>query len=49
MVVEAFRNVPQDDWEFLLDRSLSGRLEIESYQSIVSELVFARRGMQLVH
>jgi response regulator RpfG family c-di-GMP phosphodiesterase len=49
MVVEAFRNVPQDDWEFLHDRSLMGRLENQSYQSIVSELVFARRGLQFVH
>jgi len=49
MVVDAFRSVPQDDWEFLHDRSLRGRLENQSYQSIVSELVFARRDLQLVH
>ena len=49
MVVEAFRNVPQEDWEFLHDRSLRGRLENQSFQSIVSELVFARRDLQLVH
>jgi len=49
MVVEAFRNIPASDWEFLHDRSLMGRLENQSYQSIVSELVFARRGMELVH
>lgn len=49
MVVEAFRSVPQDDWEFLHDRSLTGRLENQSFQSLVSELVFARRGVQLVH
>jgi len=49
MVVEAFRNVPPEDWEFLHERSLMGRRENQSYQTIVSELVFARRGMQLVH
>jgi len=49
MVVEAFRNIPASDWEFLHDRSLMGRLENQSYQSIVSELVFARLGMELVH
>ena len=49
MVVEAFRNVPREDWEFLHERSLMGRLENQSYQTIVSELAFARRGMQMVH
>jgi HD-GYP domain-containing protein (c-di-GMP phosphodiesterase class II) len=49
IVVEAFRNVPAEDWEFLHDRSLMDRRESQSYQTIVSELVFARRGMQLVH
>ena len=49
MVVEAFRHIPPEDWEFLNDRSLRGRLETQSFQTIVSELVFARRGLHMVH
>ena len=49
MVVEAFSNVPHEDWEFLHERSLMNRMENQSFQTIVSELVFARRGMQMVH
>jgi response regulator RpfG family c-di-GMP phosphodiesterase len=49
MVVEAFENVPREDWEFLHEHSLKGRPENQSYETIVSELVFARRGLQMVH
>jgi response regulator RpfG family c-di-GMP phosphodiesterase len=49
MVVDAFRRVPHEDWEFLHERSLMNRMENQSYQTIVSELVFARRGLQMVH
>src|SRR5262249_15204790 len=47
LVVDAFRNIPREDWEFLHERSLLGRIENQSFQSIVSELVFARRGLQM--
>lgn len=49
MVVEAFRQVPPEDWEFLHERSLMNRAESQSFRDIVSDLVFARRGMHLVH
>lgn len=49
MVVDAFRQIPSDDWEFLHERSLTGRMENQSFQTIVSELVFTRRGLQMVH
>jgi response regulator RpfG family c-di-GMP phosphodiesterase len=49
LVVEAFRNVPYEDWEFLHERSLQGRMESQSFQTIVADLVFARRGLQMVH
>lgn len=49
VVVDAFCQVPREDWEFLHERSLMDRLENQSFQTIVSELVFARRGLQLVH
>jgi len=49
MVVDAFRQIPAEDWEYLHERSLMGRMENQSFQSIVSELVFTRRGLQMVH
>jgi HD-GYP domain-containing protein (c-di-GMP phosphodiesterase class II) len=49
VVVEAFRQIPPEDWEYLHERSLMGRMENQSFQSIVSELVFTRRGLQMVH
>jgi len=49
IVVEAFKNVPAEDWEYLHERSLMGRMENQSFQTIVSEMVFTRRGLQMVH
>lgn len=49
MVVEAFRQIPPEDWEYLHERSLMGRMENQSFQALVSELVFTRRGLQMVH
>jgi putative two-component system response regulator len=49
LVVEAFCNVPEEDWEFLHERSLMNRMENQSFQTIVSEMVFVRRGLQMVH
>jgi response regulator RpfG family c-di-GMP phosphodiesterase len=49
LIVDAFRQVPEEDWEFLHERSLMDRPESQSYRSVVSELVFARRGLELVH
>jgi len=49
VVVDAFRQIPSEDWEYLHERSLMGRMESQSFQSIVSELVFTRRGLQMVH
>jgi putative two-component system response regulator len=48
MIVEAFREVPEEDWEYLHERSLMERVDNQSFQSIVSELVVAH-GLQLVH
>jgi putative two-component system response regulator len=49
MIVEAFKNIPREDWEFLHERSLMSLTENQSFQTIVSDLVFARRSLQLVH
>ena len=49
MVVDAFRQVPEEDWTFLHERSLLDRLENQSFQAIVEELVLERRDLQMVH
>ena len=49
LVVDAFRAIPQEDWEYLHERSLQNRTEKQSYQSLVAELVFTRRGLVMVH
>lgn len=49
IVVDAFKHIPQEDWEYLHERSLMGRMENQSFQTIVSELIFTRRGLQMVH
>lgn len=48
-VVEAFKNVPEEDWEILRERSLSDRKESQSFRAIVSKLVYAERSLELVH
>ena len=48
-VVESFCNIPREDWEYLHDRSRNGRMESQSFQTIVAELVFSRRDLQFVH
>lgn len=49
MVVEAFRNIPQEDWEVLRERSLTGKQEVYSFQAVVAELVYSRRQFEMVH
>lgn len=49
IVVEAFKNVPREDWETLRLRSLKDKQEIFSFQAIVAELVYSRRQFELVH
>lgn len=50
MIVEAFKNIPKQDWEVLRERSLMDKQEVHSLQAIVSELVYAQnRQMELVH
>lgn len=48
-IVEAFKNVPREDWEILRERSLKDRQEISAYQSVVAELVYAKHRIELVH
>jgi response regulator RpfG family c-di-GMP phosphodiesterase len=49
LVIEAFKNIPKEDWEILRARSLSEKEESFSFQAIVSELVYSRRPLELVH
>jgi response regulator RpfG family c-di-GMP phosphodiesterase len=49
MVVEAFKNVPPEDWEVLRVRSLTDKQEVYSFQAVVAELVFSRQQFEMVH
>jgi response regulator RpfG family c-di-GMP phosphodiesterase len=48
-IVEAFKNVPREDWEILRERSLKERQEISTYQAVVAELVYSKHHVELVH
>jgi HD-GYP domain-containing protein (c-di-GMP phosphodiesterase class II) len=49
MVVEAFKNIPKEDWENLKLRSLKDKHEIFSSQEIVAELVKSKNYFEMVH
>lgn len=49
VVVDAFRRVPLEDWDFLRERSVREKQEVFSFQSIVEELVRSRSEAELVH
>ena len=49
MTVEAFKNIPKEDWEILRERSLMDKSEVFSFQAVVAELVYSRRQFEMVH
>ncbi|QQS39960.1 MAG: HD domain-containing protein [Acidobacteriota bacterium] len=49
LVVEAFRSVPREDWDFLRERSVKTKQEVFSFQAIVEDLVRSKREVELVH
>lgn len=49
LIVEAFKNVPPEDWTILRQRSIREKQELSSFQAIVAELVYARQPVELVH
>lgn len=49
LIVEAFKSVPPEDWVILRERSVREKQELSSFQAIVSELVYARQPLELVH
>lgn len=48
-VVEAFKNIPKEDWEILRERSLNEKQENFSFQAVVAELVYAKKSLEMVH
>jgi putative nucleotidyltransferase with HDIG domain len=49
LIVEAFKNIPQEDWEVLRERSLTDKQEVYSFQTVVAELVHSRQQFEMVH
>lgn len=48
-VVDAFMQVPREDWDYLRERSVKNKQEVYSFQTVVEELVRSRREVELVH
>ena len=49
MIVEAFKQIPPEDWNILRERSLKDKQEVYSFQAVVAELVYSRQQFELVH
>ena len=49
MIVEAFKNVPKEDWEILRERSLKNKQEMFSFQEIVEKLIHSQKHLEMVH
>lgn len=49
LIVEAFKNIPKDDWDVLRQRSLRDKPDTHSFQAIVSELVHTQQTLEMVH
>ncbi|MGH9819401.1 MAG: HD-GYP domain-containing protein, partial [Pyrinomonadaceae bacterium] len=49
LVVDAFRNVPREDWEILLERSLLEKKETVPPQLVVASLVYSEKQLEMVH
>ena len=49
LIVEAFKNIPKEDWEILRERSIKDKQEVYSFQAVVAELVHSRQQFELIH
>lgn len=49
LVVEAFKNIPPEDWQVLRERSMTEKQEVFSFQAVVAELVYSRQQFEMVH
>lgn len=48
-VVDAFKRIPKEDWEFLRERSLREKTDIASFQSVVDELLQMKAPVEFVN
>lgn len=48
-VVEAFKQVPPEDWETLRQRSLMERKEVLSFQAVVADLISYGNQLEMIH
>jgi putative nucleotidyltransferase with HDIG domain len=48
-VIDAFKNIPKEDWEILRERSLKDKRDSHSFQAIVSELVHTQQSLEMIH
>jgi putative nucleotidyltransferase with HDIG domain len=49
LIVEAFKNIPKEDWEVLRERSVTDKQEVYSFQAVVADLVHSRQQFELIH
>jgi HD-GYP domain-containing protein (c-di-GMP phosphodiesterase class II) len=49
LIIEAFKVIPKEDWEILRERSLSEKEANFSFQSVVAELVYSRKPLEMIH
>lgn len=49
LIVEAFKNIPKEDWEVLRERSIKDKQEVYSFQAVVADLVHSRQQFELIH
>lgn len=49
VVVEAFKNVPREDWDMLRERSLRVKTDVASFQAVVEDLMRSRSAGELVN
>lgn len=49
IIVEAFKQIPKEDWEVLRQRSLTEKQDSFSFQAAVSDLVYPKMQVEMVH
>ena len=48
-IVDAFKAVPREDWNYLRERSLREKTDIASFRSVVEELMMSKRPIEFVN
>lgn len=49
IIVDAFKQIPKEDWEVLRERSLMEKQDTFSFQAVVSDLVYPKMQVEMVH